>query len=106
MAWSGTGTPVHEGSNICRRMAAQQMQHEVAAEGVWAAGRRFMTYDGNKLHNVTWCKYLERLLSHDNNGISAMNQHLKRIWATWRQVSEIFVARIYSCPLLVCSIKR
>jgi hypothetical protein len=41
VAWSAIGTPAHEGSKTCRRMAAQRAQHEVAAVGMRAAEQRF-----------------------------------------------------------------
>ena len=81
--------PAHKGSKTCRRMPAQRDQHEVAVAGVRAAAQRFTAYGADELRNVLRFKYLERVLSHDNNDIPAMRRNLKRARATWGRVSKI-----------------
>ena len=58
VAWSVIGTPSHKGSKTCRRAMTQQVQHKVAAAGVWALAQHFMAH--------------RRVLSHDDINIPAM----------------------------------
>ena len=68
----------HETSKTCRRMAAQQRQHLVAAEGARAMERTFTAYGESELCRVERFKYLGRVLSYDDNDIPTSRQNFKR----------------------------
>ena len=100
VAWSVVGTPAHEGSKTCRRMTAMRRQYEVATEGVRAAAHRFTAYGEDGLRNVLRFKYLEWIVSHDDNDIPAMRRNLKRARATWGRVSKILNRQEVPAPVV------
>jgi hypothetical protein len=98
-AWSVIGTPAHEGSKTCRRMAAQRAQHQLAAADMRAAELRFTAYGSDELCNVERFKYLGRVLSHDDNDVPAMRRNLKKARATWGRISKILTREEVPVPV-------
>ena len=89
VSWSTIGSPAHENSKTCRRMAEQRHQHRVVAEGLRAAAQRFTAYGTDELRNVTRFRYLGRVLSHNDSDIPAMRQNLQKARATWGRLSKV-----------------
>ena len=67
--------------------------------GVRAARQRFTAYGADELRNVLWFKYLERIVSHDDNDIPAVQQNLKRARANSGCVSKILTRQEVPLPV-------
>ena len=82
------GTPEHLTSNPCRDLTAQWQQHKVAAASAAALSRTFTT-DKDNLRHVEQFKYLECIMSMDDNTVPAMRRNLKRAQKTWGSLSKV-----------------
>ena len=81
-------------------MTTQRNQHQVNAKGMRGAVLWCMVYGTNKLRNIRKCKYLGRILSHDNNYVPAMRWNLKRARGTWKRIFKILTREEIPAPVV------
>ena len=67
VSYNVLGTPKHENSKTCQRMATKRRQHLVAAKGARALELTFTAYGDSELRRMEQFKYLGRVLSFDRN---------------------------------------
>jgi hypothetical protein len=76
----------HQCTRLCCEGWERKKQHKAAEAARIALARTFTAY-GEDLERVEVFKYLERLLTYDNNDSQAMQSNLKKSRKSWARVS-------------------